>query len=232
MKANKYITIAIDGYSSTGKSTIAKQLANQLGYIYVDTGAMYRMVTLYAIQRGFIGTGFFEVEKLIAELDQIHLGFIFNENEGFAEAYLNEVNVEARIRTMEVSDFVSPIATISEVRRKLVEMQQLMGKDQGVVMDGRDIGTVVFPHAELKLFMTASAETRAKRRYKQATAKGENVLYEAVLENVTSRDRQDTSREDSPLVKAVDAIEIDNSNLTREAQFLQIMALVKERIGQ
>ncbi len=232
MKANKYITIAIDGYSSTGKSTIAKQLANQLGYIYVDTGAMYRMVTLYAIQRGFIGTGFFKVEKLIAELDQIHLGFIFNENEGFAEAYLNEVNVEARIRTMEVSDFVSPIATISEVRRKLVEMQQLMGKDQGVVMDGRDIGTVVFPHAELKLFMTASAETRAKRRYKQATAKGENVLYEAVLENVTSRDRQDTSREDSPLVKAVDAIEIDNSNLTREAQFLQIMALVKERIGQ
>ena len=232
MKANKYITIAIDGYSSTGKSTIAKQLANQLGYIYVDTGAMYRMVTLYAIQKGFIGKGFFEVEKLIAELDQIHLGFIFNENEGFAEAYLNEVNVEARIRTMEVSDFVSPIATISEVRRKLVEMQQLMGKDQGVVMDGRDIGTVVFPHAELKLFMTASAETRAKRRYKQATAKGENVLYEAVLENVTSRDRQDTSREDSPLVKAADAIEIDNSNLTREAQFLQIMALVKERIGQ
>jgi CMP/dCMP kinase len=232
MKANKYITIAIDGYSSTGKSTIAKQLANQLGYIYVDTGAMYRMVTLYAIQKGFIGKGFFEVEKLIAELDQIHLGFIFNENEGFAEAYLNEVNVEARIRTMEVSDFVSPIATISEVRRKLVEMQQLMGKDQGVVMDGRDIGTVVFPNAELKLFMTASAETRAKRRYKQATAKGENVLYEAVLENVTSRDRQDTSREDSPLVKAADAIEIDNSNLTREAQFLQIMALVKERIGQ
>ena len=232
MKANKHITIAIDGYSSTGKSTIAKQLANQLGYIYVDTGAMYRMVTLYAIQKGFIGTGFFEVEKLIAELDQIHLGFVFNENEGFAEAYLNEVNVEARIRTMEVSDFVSPIATISEVRRKLVEMQQLMGNAQGVVMDGRDIGTVVFPHAELKLFMTASAETRAKRRYKQATAKGENVLYEAVLENVTSRDRQDTSREDSPLVKAADAIEIDNSNLTREAQFLQIMALVKERLGQ
>ncbi|MGB2129394.1 MAG: (d)CMP kinase [Flavicella sp.] len=228
MTAKKHITIAIDGYSSTGKSTIAKQLANQLGYIYVDSGAMYRMVTLYAIQRGFIGDGFFEVEKLISELDQIQLGFIFNESEGFAEAYLNDVNVEARIRTMEVSDFVSPIATVSEVRRKLVEMQQQMGKDQGVVMDGRDIGTVVFPEAELKLFMTASAETRAKRRYKQSLAKGEKVLYEAVLENVTSRDRQDTSREDSPLVKASDAIEIDNSDLTREAQFLKIMALVKQ----
>lgn len=224
----KNITIAIDGFSSTGKSTLAKQLANQLGYIYVDTGAMYRAVTLFAMQNGYITTDFFDKETLINSLSSIKLHFKFNPDLGFAEMYLNEVSVETEIRTIEVSSFVSKVAEVSEVRAKLVEQQKEMGKDKGIVMDGRDIGTVVFPDAELKIFMTASASTRAQRRYDELVAKGDAVTYDEVLKNVEERDYIDTNREDSPLVMAADAIEIDNSYLSREEQFAQVLELVNE----
>lgn len=230
MKQAAKITVAIDGFSSTGKSTIAKELASKLGYVYVDTGAMYRTVALYAMEAGCIGADFFTVDKLIAQLDQIEISFQFNEKLGFAEAYLNGKLVESKIRSLEVSKHVSQVAAVSEVRSKLVQIQQEMGANKGVVMDGRDIGTVVFPDAELKLFMTASAETRAKRRYDELLAKGEQVAYNDILENVTSRDHQDSTRKDSPLVKAEDAIEIDNSNLSREAQFELIYKLVLDKM--
>lgn len=230
MKQAAKITVAIDGFSSTGKSTIAKELASKLGYVYVDTGAMYRTVALYAMETGCIGADFFTVDKLIAQLDQIEISFQFNEKLGFAEAYLNGKLVESKIRSLEVSKHVSQVAAVSEVRSKLVQIQQEMGANKGVVMDGRDIGTVVFPDAELKLFMTASAETRAKRRYDELLAKGEQVAYNDILENVTSRDHQDSTRKDSPLVKAEDAIEIDNSNLSREAQFELIYKMVLDKM--
>jgi len=223
------IVIAIDGFSSTGKSTIAKQLAKQLNYIYVDTGAMYRAVTYFAMKNELIGEDFFHTKKLIERLNEIHITFKFNEALGFAEVYLNGENIEKEIRTLEVSKYVSPVATISEVRQKLVEQQQLMGKDKGIVMDGRDIGTVVFPDAELKIFMTASAETRAQRRYKELLERGHNLSYDEVLENVTTRDRIDSTREDSPLVRAEDAIEIDNSDLTIEEQIETLLKLAKSK---
>lgn len=224
----KKITIAIDGFSSTGKSTLAKQLAKHLGYIYVDTGAMYRAVTLFAMQNGYISNEFFDKDTLINSLPFIKLHFQFNADLGFAEMYLNDVNVEKEIRTIEVSNFVSKVAEISEVRAKLVEQQQEMGKDKAIVMDGRDIGTVVFPDAELKIFMTASAETRAQRRFDELQAKGDSVTYEEVLKNVQDRDYIDTHRDDSPLVIAEDAIEIDNSYLSREEQFQAVLELVEE----
>ena len=220
------ITIAIDGFSSTGKSTVAKQIAKHLGYVYVDSGAMYRAVTFYAMQNGFIDDNHFNVEGLVAKLNTINISFKFNKDVGFAEVYLNGVNIEKDIRTLEVSNFVSKVAEISEVRQKLVEQQQQLGKDGGVVMDGRDIGTVVFPHAELKLFMTASAETRAQRRYSELIERGEEVTYEAVLKNVQERDYIDTNREDSPLIKAENAIEIDNSYLSLQEQFDKILDIV------
>lgn len=226
----KKIVIAIDGFSSTGKSTVAKQLAKQLNYIYVDTGAMYRAVTYFALENKLIGEDFFNEDALINRLEDISLTFKFNEALGFAEVYLNGKNIEADIRTLRVSKYVSPVATLSEVRRKLVEQQQLMGKDKGIVMDGRDIGTVVFPDAELKIFMTASAETRAKRRYKELLERGHNLSYDDVLENVTTRDHIDSTREDSPLVKADDAIEIDNSDLTIEEQLNRLVELAEELI--
>lgn len=221
------ITITIDGFSSTGKSTVAKQLAKHLGYVYVDTGAMYRAVTLYAMQNGLIYKDDFNVEALIYQLSNIQISFKFNKTLGFAEVFLNDINIEKQIRTLEVSSFVSKVAAISEVRKKLVEQQQKMGEDKGVVMDGRDIGTVVFPDAELKIFMTASAETRAKRRYDELTERGDKVNYEDVLKNVQERDYIDSHRKDSPLRKADDAIEIDNSNLSLDTQFNQILQLVK-----
>lgn len=226
----KKITIAIDGFSSTGKSTVAKQLAKALGYVYVDSGAMYRAVALYAMQNGIISQDNFDVEKLISDLDSLKIHFKYNEDLGYAEVYLNGKNVEHDIRTLEVSQWVSQVAEISEVRRMLVLQQQQMGKEKGVVMDGRDIGTVVFPDAELKFFMTASAETRAKRRYKELLDRRENVSYEDVLKNVESRDLIDSTREDSPLMKAKDAIEIENSNLSLEAQFEKLYTLAKEAI--
>lgn len=224
----KKITIAIDGFSSTGKSTLAKQLANHLGYVYVDTGAMYRAIALFAMQHGYIGAEFFDKESLIRSLPSIKLQFKFNPDLGFAEMYLNDANVEKEIRTIEVSSFVSKVAEISEVRAKLVEQQKEMGKDKGIVMDGRDIGTVVFPDAELKIFMTASPTTRAQRRYDELLQKGDNVSFEEVLKNVEERDYIDTHRDNSPLVKAEDAIEIDNSHFSREEQFEVVLGLVNE----
>jgi len=225
------IIIAIDGFSSTGKSTIAKQLAKALDYIYVDTGAMYRAVAYFALNHNLIGDDFFKEGELVNRLEDISINFKFNKAVGFAEVYLNGKNIEADIRTLRVSKFVSPVATLSAVRSKLVEQQQLMGKDKGIVMDGRDIGTVVFPDAELKIFMTASAETRAKRRYKELLDRGHKLSYDDVLENVTTRDHIDSTREDSPLVKAEDAIEIDNSDLTIKAQLETIINLATQRIN-
>ena len=225
MSKNK-ITIAIDGFSSTGKSTVAKQLAKHLGYVYVDSGAMYRAVTLYAMNKGFIDDSNFDHAGLISHLKEIDISFKFNNDVGFAEVYLNGIHVEKEIRSLKVSNFVSQVAAIPEVRHQLVKIQQQFGKDKGVVMDGRDIGTVVFPKAELKIFMTASAETRALRRYNEFVKKGENVNFDAVLKNVQERDYMDTHRKDSPLVKADDAIEIDNSHLSIEEQFRKILDLV------
>ncbi len=229
---SKKITIAIDGFSSTGKSTIAKLLAKTYNYIYVDTGAMYRAVTLYSKMNDLVGIEFVKQKEIIAELKNISLSFQYNDSLGFAEMFLNGQNVEKEIRTLGVSKLVSKVAAISEVRRKLVLEQQKMGEESGVVMDGRDIGTVVFPNAELKLFMTASAETRAKRRYEELIDKGEKVTYEEILFNVTERDRIDSTREDSPLVKANDAIEFDNSNMTIEEQFKAICKLIDENISE
>jgi len=228
----KKITIAIDGYSSTGKSTLAKQLAKELGYVYIDTGAMYRAVTFFAMQKGLIKADYFDQQGLIEALDQIQLEFQYNAVRGFAEIHLNQKNVEEAIRTLEVSSFVSQIAQISEVRKKLVEQQQSFGRSKGVVMDGRDIGTVVFPDAELKIFMTASPEVRARRRFDELVAKGQKVTYEEVYQNVVERDRIDTSRVDSPLVKAEDAIEFDNTTVDKEAQFLQILELAKQVLAK
>jgi CMP/dCMP kinase len=227
---DKKITIAIDGFSSTGKSTLAKQLARHLGYAYVDTGAMYRAVTLYAMQEGFIAPGFFNKEGLVNALNDITLQFLYNPELGFAEMYLNEENVEKKIRTIAVSNLVSRIAEVSAVRAMLVKQQQHMGENKGVVMDGRDIGTVVFPNAELKLFMTASPETRAQRRFAELTGKGDSVTYEEVLKNVQERDYIDTHRQDSPLVKAHDAVEIDNSHLSIQQQFDKVLALAHKAL--
>lgn len=226
----KKITIAIDGFSSTGKSTVAKQLAKQLAYVYVDSGAMYRAVTFYAMQHHIISTTFFDIERLISSLASIEISFKYNPAVGFAEVYLNGVNVEQEIRSLEVSNLVSKVAEVSEVRKLLVEQQQQMGLNKGVVMDGRDIGTVVFPNAELKLFMNASAKTRAKRRYDELIERGDKVTFDEILKNVEYRDHIDSTREDSPLVMANDAIAIDNSNLTLEAQFEKIYALVLQKL--
>lgn len=226
----KKITIAIDGFSSTGKSTLAKQIAKQLGYIYVDTGAMYRAVTYFAMQHNFVSETHLDTEGLIKNLSNVSLHFRFNETLGFAEMYLNNENIEQAIRTIEVSRLVSKIAEISEVRAKLVEQQQQMGQNNGIVMDGRDIGTVVFPNADLKLFMTASPQTKAQRRFDELLEKGQRVTFEEVLQNVQERDYIDTHREDSPLIKADDAIEIDNSNLSKKEQFDLVMELVNEKL--
>ena len=228
---SKKITIAIDGYSSTGKSTIAKQLAKVMGYVYVDSGAMYRAMTLFAMNKNWISKGHLDKEKLLTSLDSVSLCFELNPTIGYAEIFLNGVNVENQIRTIQVSNLVSKIAAISQVRKKMVTIQKKIGKDKGVVMDGRDIGTVVFPDAELKLFMTSSAEIRAQRRYDELIAGGQKVSFEEVFNNVVERDRIDTSRADSPLIKADDAIEIDNSHLTKEEQFKKVLQLSRRRLG-
>ncbi|MCF6298008.1 MAG: (d)CMP kinase [Flavobacteriaceae bacterium] len=224
------IIIAIDGYSSTGKSTIAKMIANKLGYIYVDTGAMYRAIALYAMQNEIISEDIIYKKKLISSLHDIDVSFKYNSDLGFSETYLNRKNVEKEIRSIEVSNNVSRIAAISEVRKKLVAQQQLIGLNKGIVMDGRDIGTVVFPNAELKVFMTASAHIRAQRRYDEMFKKGDDITYEAVLENVMTRDYIDTTREDSPLLKANDAIEIDSAELNVEETFDEVYQYIKQKL--
>ena len=222
------ITIAIDGFSSTGKSTLAKQLAKQLGYVFVDTGAMYRAVTLFALQNNGVENGVLNTQKLIENLSNFNLKFQFNETLGYSEMFLNDKNVETEIRTLGVSNYVSKVAEVSQVRSKLVEQQQEMGKNKGIVMDGRDIGTVVFPDAELKIFMTASPEIRAQRRFDELSAKDDSIDFDEVYKNVQERDYIDSHREDSPLKMADDAIEIDNSYITREDQFKLVLEMVDE----
>jgi len=214
----KKITIAIDGHSSCGKSTMAKDLAREVGYVYVDTGAMYRSVTLFALRNGLFTADGINEEELRKRMPEIHIAFKFNAEAGRPDTYLNGELVEKEIRSMEVSNHVSPIATLGFVREAMVAQQQQMGKDKGVVMDGRDIGTTVFPNAELKVFVTASAEVRAQRRYDELKAKGMEADYEEILKNVQERDYIDSHREVSPLRKADDAIELDNSNMTISEQ--------------
>lgn len=226
----KKIIIAIDGYSSCGKSTLAKQLARKLNYVYIDTGAMYRAVALFALQNGFIDVDFFDEKALIQHLDKINVSFSFNSKLNTSETFLNGKNIEKEIRGITISNFVSKIAKIKEVRAKMVELQREMGKKKGLVMDGRDIGSVVFPNAELKIFMTAAFEIRAKRRFDELKAKGDNTSYEAVLKNIVSRDDDDTSRTENPLIKAHDAVVLDNSNINQEEQFLIVMNLVNEKL--
>lgn len=226
------ITIAIDGHSSTGKSTVARQLAHQLHYIYVDSGAMYRAVTYYAISKGIIADNTLDKKELINHLEHIELQFAEPDEHGKSAILLNGVDIEAEIRTLEVSEWVSPVATILEVRQKMVEQQHQMGKNGGIVMDGRDIGSVVFPEADLKLFMTASAQVRAQRRYDELLARGDQITYQEVLDNVTERDHIDSTREVSPLVQAADALLIDNSEMTLEEQFQVVLELALQKIDQ
>ena len=229
----KKIIIAIDGHSSCGKSTMAKELARQLGYIYVDTGAMYRAVTLYALRHQlFDPDGNVRLKELKRAMEDIHVSFRLNEETGRPDTCLNGENVEREIRGLEVSDHVSPIAAVPFVREAMVAQQQQMGQEKGIVMDGRDIGTTVFPDAELKVFVTASAAVRAQRRYDELRAKGLEVDYDAVLRNVEERDYIDSHREVSPLKQADDAILLDNSHLTREQQNEWLLAKARECIAQ
>ena len=226
----KKITIAIDGHSSCGKSTMAKDLAREVGYIYVDTGAMYRCVTLYALRKGlFNADGSVKTAELEQEMPNIDITFRLNGETGRPDAYLNGECVEREIRSLEVSSHVSPIAAIGFVRRALVARQQLMGRDKGVVMDGRDIGTVVFPDAELKVFVTASARVRAQRRYDELQAKGMPADFDDILKNVEERDYIDSHREESPLRQADDALLLDNSSMTIEEQKQWLLDRFRER---
>ena len=227
------IIIAIDGFSSCGKSTMAKDLAHELGYIYVDTGAMYRCVALYALQHKlFLKDGEINIPELEAAMPNINISFKLNKETGRPDTYLNNENVENKIRTMEVSSHVSSIAAIPFVREALVAQQQKMGKDKGIVMDGRDIGTVVFPNAELKIFVTASPEVRAQRRYDELMEKGMEADYNEILENVKQRDYIDSHRDVSPLRKADDAIELDNSNISIEEQKQWLISQYKRVCGE
>jgi len=226
----KKITIAIDGHSSCGKSTMAKDLAREVGYIYVDTGAMYRSVTLYALRKGlFEEDGTVKTSELEAEMPNIHISFELNKETGRPDTYLNGECVEKEIRSLEVSSHVSPVAAIGFVRRALVAQQQQMGKDKGVVMDGRDIGTVVFPDAELKVFVTASAKVRAQRRYDELQAKGMPADFDDILKNVEERDYIDSHREESPLRQAEDALLLDNSDMTIPEQKQWLLDRFHER---
>ena len=228
----KKITIAIDGHSSCGKSTMAKDLAREVGYVYVDTGAMYRSVTLYALRKGlFLEDGSVNTDARQQQMEDIHISFKFNPETGRPDTYLNGECVEQDIRSLEVSNHVSPVAAIPFVRKAMVAQQQQMGKDKGVVMDGRDIGTTVFPDAELKVFVTASAEVRAQRRFDELKAKGMPADFDDILKNVKERDYIDSHREVSPLRKADDAIELDNSNMTILEQKQWLLDRFNERVS-
>lgn len=214
----KKITIAIDGFSSCGKSTMAKDLAQEIGYIYIDSGAMYRAVTLYSIENGIYKNDSIDIDALKRHIKDIHISFKLNSSTNHPDTYLNNINVENKIRTIEVSSKVSPISAIDFVREAMVAQQQAMGKAKGIVMDGRDIGTTVFPDAELKIFVTASPEVRAQRRFEELQAKGQETGYNEILENVKQRDYIDQHREISPLRKADDALLLDNTQLSIEQQ--------------
>ena len=227
----KKIVIAVDGHSSCGKSTMAKELAKILGYTYLDSGAMYRAVTLFALRNHFAAAGKVDRDGLVSQLDKIRIEFRRNPETGQNETYLNGENVEDEIRRFPVSSHVSPVATIAEIRAAMVKQQQEMGRKKGIVMDGRDIGTVVFPGAELKIFMTASPEVRAQRRYDELTGKGQDVSYDDILENVKERDQIDSGREVSPLRVAVNALVLDNSTMTRKEQLEWAIEKAEEIIG-
>jgi cytidylate kinase len=230
MSTEKKITIAIDGYSSCGKSTLAKALASELNYVFIDTGAMYRAVTLFLMRKKLVTSSTLEIDKINTYLPEIKLHFERNSETKRLEMYLNDENVEEEIRKMEVSNLVSKVSTIREVRQKLVAEQQKMGENGGVVMDGRDIGSVVFPNAELKLFITASPEIRAKRRFDELTAKGEIVTLTEISKNLIDRDYQDTNRTESPLIQTKEAIVIDNSDMSIDFQFNFVMQLVAKTL--
>jgi cytidylate kinase len=231
MDNKKKIVIAIDGFSSCGKSTFAKAIAAKLGYIFIDTGAMYRAVALYALEQGAIVDGVVDEAQVVELLGEVEISFRFNAERGASDIYVNGVYAEDRIRGIEVSNCVSKVSSIGAVREKLVAMQQQMGSERGVVMDGRDIGTVVFPDAELKIFMTADPKVRAERRYKELTAKGDEVTMEEILENVISRDQADMTRAISPLRRAEDALELDNSYMSVEEQMAWFMERYNKIVG-
>ncbi len=227
----KQLTIAIDGFSSCGKSTLAKALARKLNFIFIDSGAMYRAVTLYALRNDFILGRHIDEAKIIASLPYIDIRFELDSHTARPEVILNDENVEKAIRSMEVSSYVSPVAAIPEVRYKLVNLQREMGKFGGVVMDGRDIGSVVFPDAELKLFLTADPEVRVQRRYRELLSKGEQTTPEQVRKNLQERDLKDSTRAESPLIRTADAIEVDNSHLDQDEQLELILKLIGEKFN-
>jgi cytidylate kinase len=224
------IIIAIDGYSSCGKSTVAKKIAQELNYIFIDSGAMYRAVTYFCLQQGLVSGGVVKMPELLAELENITINFAYNERTAHNDIWLNGVNIETEIRQLDVAQNVSQIAAIAEVRHLLVAQQQKMGALKGIVMDGRDIGTVVFPQAELKVFMQADPHIRARRRYDEMVEKKETVNFDEILANINARDRYDETRDESPLRRAEDAIVLDNSFMTRDEQFKWILAKAKERM--
>jgi cytidylate kinase len=232
MKKKKKIIITLDGYSSCGKSTFAKAIAAELGYLYIDSGAMYRAVTLFCLRKGIVAGGVADVNRIISVLPEINISFSPGRETGYFETLLNGESVEREIRDRAVSDNVSAVSTIAEVRSKLVELQRGMGAGGGIVMDGRDIGTVVFPGAELKIFMTASPEVRAQRRYLELVSKGLPADLDAVVKNITDRDRIDSSRDVSPLRQADDAVVLDNSDMTPEEQMKWFRKLLKKRMNE
>lgn len=231
-RSKKKIIITVDGYSSCGKSTFAKAIATELKYIYIDSGAMYRAVTLFALRRGMVAGGVADEERILGAMPEISITFRPDHETGFSATYLNGEKIEREIRDREVSDNVSPVSTIAGVRARLVELQRAMGAGGGVVMDGRDIGTVVFPDAELKIFMTARPEVRAQRRYLELVSKGMPADRDAVVKNITDRDRIDSSREASPLRRADDAVILDNSDMTPEEQMIWFRELYTSRINE
>lgn len=225
----KKLTIAIDGYSSCGKSTFARAIAGALGYLYIDSGAMYRAVTYFSLKNGYIGNGYIRESDIIESLEKVSIDFVFNEFTSTSDTYLNSVNVEKEIRGTEVASFVSRVSQIHEVRARMVELQRKMGVNKGIVMDGRDIGTVVFPNADLKIFMTASVDIRAKRRYDELLSKGIEAGFEEVRKNIIARDIADENRDISPLRRADDAIVLDNSRMTVEQQMNWVMKIIEQK---
>jgi cytidylate kinase len=228
----KKIIIAIDGHSSCGKSTMAKELAKTIHYNYIDSGAMYRAVTLFCLEKGFFNNDVLDLEAVKHSLNGIHISFKYNEKTGSSDTFLNGENVEKQIRSMAVADKVSPVAAVGFIREAMVKQQQAMGKEKGIVMDGRDIGTVVFPAAELKLFVTARPEVRAQRRLDELIAKGETVNFEEVLKNIEKRDFIDSTRKDGPLLQAPDAVVLDNSDITIAEQNAFLLRLFEVLISE
>ena len=230
-KSKQDLVIAIDGHSSGGKSSYAKKIAKALGITYVDSGAMYRAVTLYAMENNLIRDGFIDEQELVRQLDNIRIEIVYNPAKARYETWMNDKNIEDDIRTVAVSGYVSPVSKIREVRETLVDLQREMAQDRGVVMDGRDIGTVVFPDADIKIYLTAEPEIRAQRRYDELKEKGMEASYKEIHENIMDRDHQDSTREISPLKKAEDAIELDNSSMTPEEQMDWFMDLLEKKFG-